>query len=649
MKIKLLSFLIPLGLVATTLSALAQAKVGFVNDSQHYFVLGSTHPLDTGLGGGGASGSVGAIPASPLPSGYTLIAALYGGTNSDSLSLKDQVPLTSGPPGWKGAGLMYFQNLVLNDMPADCTTSYWTVVVADYINANLLQTEAFSHYFGSSPEFTMVMCGGTISYPTILPGSFWQSTWAPGNVVINYITNSAPFIFAQPQSLSVYVGSNATLNVSASSSQPLTYQWRKGGVEISGATKSALDFMGIALSDAGNYGVVCSNTNGTTVSSNAVLQVLPFGAPSIRVNGKLAVGTVQAMNPATVTISGGFTNGILFYTLDGSAPTTGSPVYSGPFTLTTNATVRAMSLSADFTQTSVAPAVTVLVAPVYSLQTTVNGNGTITVSPPSSPYPSNTVVTLTATAATNWAFDHWTGDLSGTNNPTTLVMNGPRSVGAVFVPKIYPLTVSSPGGGSVTANGQTISSNTFYPSGSVVTLAANASNGWNFIQWQGTATGTTNPLNLVMNQTNDVQALFGTVVTTIIGGRGSITMSQPNPVAFATALNLTAVPAPGSHFVAWSGAASGTDNPTLLTVTNANPMVGAFFGGAPALTIKRTATNTVIVSWPSPSTGWSLLVNTNPATANWATPSETIYDNGTLKYIIVNPPTGNQFYGLTHQ
>jgi hypothetical protein len=183
----------------------------------------------------------------------------------------------------------------------------------------------------------------------------------------------------------------------------------------------------------------------------------------------------------------------------------------------------------------------------------------------------------------------------------------------------------------------------------VVTLAANASNGWSFIEWQGTATGTANPLDLEMNQTNDVQAIFGTDVTTNIGGSGDITMSLPNPVPFGTALTLTAVPAPGYHFVSWSGAVSGTSNPTILIVTNANPVVGAFFGGPPALTIRLTATNSVMVSWPSSSAGWSLLVNTNLGTPNWVIPAETIYDDGTLNYIIVNPPAGNCFYELWTQ
>ena len=68
--------------------------------------------------------------------------------------------------------------------------------------------------------------------------------------------------------------------------------------------------------------------------------------------------------------------------------------------------------------------------------------------------------------------------------------------------------------------------------------------------------------------------------------------------------------------------------------------------GAPVLSIKLTSTNTAMVYWPSPSTGYSLQVNTNLATINWVTPAETVTDNGTIKYIIVNPPTGNRFYRL---
>ncbi len=67
---------------------------------------------------------------------------------------------------------------------------------------------------------------------------------------------------------------------------------------------------------------------------------------------------------------------------------------------------------------------------------------------------------------------------------------------------------------------------------------------------------------------------------------------------------------------------------------------------APLLTIKLTPTNTALVSWPSPSTGFALQQNTNLNTANWVGAPETVNDNGANRFIIVNPPAGNRFYRL---
>jgi hypothetical protein len=68
--------------------------------------------------------------------------------------------------------------------------------------------------------------------------------------------------------------------------------------------------------------------------------------------------------------------------------------------------------------------------------------------------------------------------------------------------------------------------------------------------------------------------------------------------------------------------------------------------GAPTLIIRLTSTNTAQVSWPSPSVGFTLQMTTNLSPANWVTPPETLIDNGTLKFIIVNPPAGHRFFRL---
>jgi hypothetical protein len=71
--------------------------------------------------------------------------------------------------------------------------------------------------------------------------------------------------------------------------------------------------------------------------------------------------------------------------------------------------------------------------------------------------------------------------------------------------------------------------------------------------------------------------------------------------------------------------------------------------GAPLLSIARTTTNTVVVFWPSPSTGWTLQQNTNSiSSVNWSNAPGTILDDGTTKSLIVNPPAGIRFYRLSH-
>ena len=69
--------------------------------------------------------------------------------------------------------------------------------------------------------------------------------------------------------------------------------------------------------------------------------------------------------------------------------------------------------------------------------------------------------------------------------------------------------------------------------------------------------------------------------------------------------------------------------------------------GARRLSITLTSTSGVIISWPSPSAGFVLQQNASLATLNWVAPSEPINDNGTNRFIIVNPPTGNRFYRLS--
>jgi hypothetical protein len=66
--------------------------------------------------------------------------------------------------------------------------------------------------------------------------------------------------------------------------------------------------------------------------------------------------------------------------------------------------------------------------------------------------------------------------------------------------------------------------------------------------------------------------------------------------------------------------------------------------GAPLLTITYSG-NSVTVSWPSPSTGWTLQQNSDLTTTSWST-SSGISDNGTIKSLTITSPTGTLFFRL---
>ena len=69
--------------------------------------------------------------------------------------------------------------------------------------------------------------------------------------------------------------------------------------------------------------------------------------------------------------------------------------------------------------------------------------------------------------------------------------------------------------------------------------------------------------------------------------------------------------------------------------------------GAPLLSIFRTTTNTAVVYWTYPASAFRLQQNLSLSTpGGWSTPAETVTNNGSVNYIIVNPPTGNRYFRL---
>ncbi len=80
-------------------------------------------------------------------------------------------------------------------------------------------------------------------------------------------------ITAQPQGRTAPTGASVTLSVTATGTDPLTYQWIKNGEKITGATSASHTVSSVATSDTGGYQVLVSNSAGDQISQTATLRV----------------------------------------------------------------------------------------------------------------------------------------------------------------------------------------------------------------------------------------------------------------------------------------------------------------------------------------------------------------------------------------
>ncbi len=113
----------------------------------------------------------------------------------------------------------------------------------------------------------------------------------------------APSITTQPASTTVTAGATASFSVTASGTAPLSYQWRKNGTNISGATSASYTTPATVAGDNGaTFSVVVTNSAGSATSNNATLTVTTTViAPAI--TGQPANATVNAGSTASFSVT----------------------------------------------------------------------------------------------------------------------------------------------------------------------------------------------------------------------------------------------------------------------------------------------------------------------------------------------------------
>jgi alpha-tubulin suppressor-like RCC1 family protein len=312
------------------------------------------------------------------------------------------------------------------------------------------------------------------------------------------------------------------------------------------------------------------------VEFGGVSRVAPVGMPAVFVDGVFAVRpTVSARGSATVSLLTTFSRGSLLFTTDGSDPDFSSSLYVSAIGIEESATLRAIAYNADFTQSVEADPLEIIILP--TLNTGTEGGGTVAIDPPAGAYFSNDLAVVTAAPAPGWRFLHWLGDETGTNPAATVSMSRNKCVQAVFGAALGNTVVGS--GGVVRSPAADL-----YPYGTQVRLAAVPQAGSYFALWGNAATGTNNPLTFpVTNPNPTVTAVFATLpanqhaLTVVPDGFGTVTNSpRGNRFGNGTNVTLRALPEPGQEFLGWSGDASGTSNPLVVTMTQSRVITANF-------------------------------------------------------------------------
>jgi hypothetical protein len=121
----------------------------------------------------------------------------------------------------------------------------------------------------------------------------------------------APTISSQPASAKITAGQTATFNIAATGTAPITYQWKKNGAAVSGATSSTYTTPAETIADNNAaFTAEVSNTAGNATSAAAMLTVTSLTvAPAITtqpasqtvIAGKTASFTVAASGTAPLT------------------------------------------------------------------------------------------------------------------------------------------------------------------------------------------------------------------------------------------------------------------------------------------------------------------------------------------------------------
>lgn len=192
--------------------------------------------------------------------------------------------------------------------------------------------------------------------------------------ILFYILAICSVSYAQNVTAVAKVGQTATFDVTAAGTLPFTYQWKKDGVNISGATAVSYVLSNVTISDAASYTVEVANSLGTTLSNIATLSVV--NAPVFTTQPvATTVGVGQTLTLTSLATADSpltyqwYKNNVAISGATSSTYTKASSVLSdsGTYKVAASYTVSGTVVSTDSNAVAVS-VIEVLVAPTFTTQ-----------------------------------------------------------------------------------------------------------------------------------------------------------------------------------------------------------------------------------------------------------------------------------------
>lgn len=402
---------------------------------------------------------------------------------------------------------------------------------------------------------------------------------SPFLVYTGTITTKATDVFHTAM-VNDYVWTFTTIPVVTISATPVA-----GGVTTGGGSFAQGSLATVTATPNAGFSFVNWTVNGTAVSTSSSYQFTIAGNRALVANfAPIPVGNF-AVVLSSAPVAGGSTTGSGAYASGSTVAVTATPNNGYTFkNWTESGNIVSTSSSYQFTLTGNRTLVANYnVIPASQLALVLSSNPAIGGSTSGSgSYPSGTSVTAIASANSGYVFTNWTenGNVVSTSANYTFAITGNRTLVANFAIITYSITTNG-NNGSVAATPNQAA----YNSGSSVQLTATPNTGYVFTGWSGDASGSANPLTVVMNGNKNITANFAaTAFTLTVTAVNGTVAKNPNAATYnsGSVVQLTAAANPGYSFTGWSGDASGSTNPLNVTM-NANKNITASFILAPAI------------------------------------------------------------------